>query len=200
MTISVFFSQIPNEIFIDRNWTCRPNEPENAWKRPYLVQPATVESVQEALARGPFIAQAKIGPSCYRDQPTSFDGQITQRPDIRVYGWPAGSKRVAGENVPVIICGTQRREGQEHIYYRLAEDVSDDPDTAIGTIRPSTDKKVYVSSMRTFAEYEFDMFPPVSQEELEQKENEKKAPATFLAGRPDLIKLLEKGKISIAHS
>lgn len=185
-TSTVFYPQIPDTFVINRNWSCRPNEPENAWKEPYLTQPATVESITKALERGPFVAISGVGPQCYANGPKPFSQRIIGHPDAVVHGWPAGSRRISNTAIPVIICGVQRKEGHEDIYYRLAEDVSENPSLAIGTIKASTDTKVYLSSLKNFAMNEVDMFPPVSAEEMERKQGESVVPTIF-AGRPALI-------------
>lgn len=118
---------------------------------------------------------------------------------MAVYGWPSTSRRISDAAVPVIVCGVQRREGRDHIYYRLADDISVDRGTAIGTIRPSeTDRKVYVASMERFADFEVDMFPPVSGEEILRKREESVVPTVF-ANKPDLIELWKQGRIVVSQ-
>jgi len=192
-----FYHRVPEEITVNRNWSCRDDEPENAWKNPYLVQPATVESVTQALVRGPFVAMSAVGPSCYSQAPRSLRRQIPDHPEVSVYGWTPGAKRISTQYVPIIICGVQRKGGKEHLYYVLAEDVSQDPKQAIGKFAPSSiDKNIYVTSMNTFARYEFDMFPPVTEEEIVKNQDQLALPTPF-AGRPDLFALWEKGEIKV---
>ncbi len=200
LNVLSFYKEVPEEIIVNRNWTCRPSEPENAWKKPYLIQPATVESVHDALARGPFVGISSVGPRCYSVEPSRFDGQISTYPDVTVYGWKIGAERISNSiHVPIIICGVQRKAEKEHLYYVLAEDISQNPEEAIGKFAPlSTDRKVYVASMKTFARFEFDMFPPVSQQEFEQNKDQLVVP-TPLAGQPDLIELWKQGKITISQ-
>lgn len=193
--IGCFYPRLPETITIDRNWSCRPSEPQNAWKKPYLVQPCTVESVTESLARGPFVAIAGVGPHCYSSESIPLSGQIESSPDTIVYGWRSTAARVSERAIPVIVCGVQRREGKEHIYYRLAEDISEDRAVAIGTIRPSaTDLRVYVASLKRFSEVEVDMFPPVSPEEIRRKREERVVPTIF-ANRPDLLESWKRGDL-----
>src|SRR3989344_4272321 len=146
--IGAFYRTVPSEITINRNWSCRPSEPENAWKKPYLVEPATVESVKDALdIGGPFAAIAAVGPRRYTSEPIQFDNLIPDHPDVPVYGWMAGAQRTAEIfQQSIIICGVQRTEGKERVYYVLADDVSENPEMAIGTYRTSTDKRVFAAS------------------------------------------------------
>lgn len=197
--IASFYREIPTEITVNYNWSCRPSDEKNAWKRPYLVQPATVKSIQDCLARGPFVAMSAVGPTCYSDEPTEFRRQISGHKDLNVYGWKAGANRVSDRCVPVIICGVQQRGEKEHIYFVRAKEVSENGDGAIGKFKPmSTDQKVYVASMKTFADFEFDMFPPVSAEEEAEYRSQEVVPTVF-AGQPDLLALMQQGKITVQH-
>ena len=53
---------------------------------------------------------------------------------------------------------------------------------------------MYGASVKTFAEREFDMFPPVSDEEIERYRSQRVVPTPF-AGKPDLIAAWEKGDL-----
>lgn len=197
--VVVFYPQVAEQFTINRNWSCRSNEPENAWKEPYLIQPATVESIEKALANGPIPALAAVGPRYYSVLPKKLTGQLPGHLDVPVYGWAKGAERISNyvQYQPMIICGVQRREQTEHLYYLLAEDTSLDPEQAIGEFKPlSTDKKVYVTSMQTFAKYEFDLFPPVSKGEIEKYQSQSVVP-TVLAGQSHLLKLWKEGELTI---
>ena len=195
-TLTAFYRHVPSEITINRNWSCRPSEPENAWKKPYLMEPATVESVKAALdIGGPFAAIAALGPRRYTVEPTQFDNQIPGHLDVPVYGWRARAQRTAEiYQQSIIICGVQSREKQEQIYYVLADDVSENPAMAIGKYRASADKRVFGASLKTYAESESDMFPPVSNQEIEKYRSQRVVP-TPLAGKPNLIQAWEEGAI-----
>ncbi len=65
---------------------------------------------------------------------------------------------------------------------------------AIGKYQASADKRVFTASLKTYAESECDMFPPVSDEELEKYKSQRVVPTPF-AGKPDLIQAWEKGEI-----
>ena len=197
MTIlTTFHHQIPSEIIINRNWSCRPSEPENEWKKPYLVEPTTVESIKAALdIAGPFAAIAALGPRRYTAEPIQFNNHVLGHLDVPVYGWKTGAQQTDSIfKQSIIICGVQRNAEQEHIYYVLADDVSEDPQMAIGKYRTSTDKRIFVSSLKRFNENESDMFPPVSEDEINKYRSQRVVP-TPLAGRPDLIQAWEKGEI-----
>ncbi|NGX48345.1 MAG: hypothetical protein K1000chlam3_01736 [Chlamydiae bacterium] len=193
-TIVAFYPNVPHEITINRNWSCRPSEPENAWKKPYLAEPATVESVKNALdIGGPFAAIAALGPRRYTAEPIQFDNLIPNHPNV--YGWMDGAQRTAEQFAQsIIICGAQRTQGKERIYYVLADDVSKNPEMAIGTYRTSTDNRVFVASVNTYNEHESDMFPPVSEEEIKNFSSQQVVP-TILAGKPDLIEKWKQGEI-----
>lgn len=183
------------EYTVYRNWSCRPGDKKNEWKSPYLVEPSTVESVTNALKQGPFVALSKLGPRNYTDEPVRFDGQIPSHPSLPVHGWKVGAQRTTKAfEQPIIICGVQKIEGKEHIYYALAEDISEDPTKAIGTYRTTNDK-IFVVSMKTFTSCETDMFPPATEEEIKECKNELVVP-TPIAGKPDLIQAWQEGKIS----
>ncbi len=194
--ITVFNHNIPSEITINRNWSCRPSEPENAWKKPYLEEPATVGSLLRALnIGGPIAAIATLGPMNYEVEPIQLDNQIPDHPETPVYGWNASAQRVNKVfQQAIVICGVQKTDTQEQIYYVLADDVSEDPKMAIGKYRASDDKRVFVASLNRYNECEHDMFPPVSEEEITKYQSQKVVP-TPLAGRPDLIKAWEKGDL-----
>lgn len=196
-SVVAFHREVPSEIVINRNWSCRPSEPENAWKKPYLTEPATVESLKAALdIGGPFAATAALGTRRYTVEPIQFDNHITGHSDVPVYGWKAGAQRTNEVfQQAIIICGVQRTEGKEYIYYVLADDVSENPNMAIGKYRAAADKRFFAASLKSYVESEFDAFPPVSKEEAEKYASQRVVP-TPLAGRPDLIQKWEKGEIS----
>jgi|GEM_PF-5686231 len=196
MAVSVYYPALAREYKIDRNWTINQKDPRDAWKRPYYVQPATCDSISQCLNHGgPFVAMAAIGPAFYRDEPRAFTNQIPGHDDVTIYGWPKGSPRKEANTAYVIICGVQRREGIENVYFRIAKDVSPDPSRAIGTIQLTTDQKVYGTAVATFAETEFDMFPPVSPERAQNQE--KRLVPTIVARNPGLMGLWQTGAVTI---
>lgn len=197
MTLSVYYPVLPSEYKIDRNWTINKKDPRDAWKKPYYEQPVTCESISECLNHGgPFVAMAKIGPAFYTNEPRAFQNQIPCHGDVTIYGWPKGSPRKEAHTAYVIICGVQRREGIENVYFRIAQDVSPDPSLAIGTIQLTTDQRVYGTAVATFAETEFDMFPPVSPERA-QNLDERQMP-TIVARNPHLMAMWQTGGATIS--
>ncbi len=159
-----------------------------------MLEPATVESVTAALnIGGPFAAIAGVGQRCYTSEPTRFDNLIPGHLDIPVYGWKSGAERINQLfKQAIIISGVQRNAGQEQLYYVLADDVSESLEIAIGKYKPSADKKMFVSSLKRYNENGSDMFPPVSEEEMEKYTSQRVVP-TPLAGQPDLIQAWKEG-------
>lgn len=87
------FNRIPNEIFVNRNWSCRPNEPH------VLKRPSTFESLKSALEYGPFVAFSAVGPTCYEIAPKLFTGLIDT--SLEFYGWYKEALRVRCKAVSI---------------------------------------------------------------------------------------------------
>lgn len=195
---SKFYPAVPESITVNYNWSCRPKDKKNAWKKPYLSQPFTFKTVMACLARGPFVSMSAVGPACYSGKPNRFTKQIPGHKNVSVFGWKSGATRVSTTAIPIIVCGTQQRKGKEFIYFVLAQKAeSSGKNGAIGTIIPlETDRNVYVSSMNTFARHESDTFPPISEEETQEYRTQEVVPTVF-AGNSNLYKLAQQGKVTI---
>ena len=145
---------------------------ETAWKEPFLKDTITAEVVQAALFKGPFVALAKVGPTFYDEAPIKLQNQIAEYPGLPVYGWAKGSTRKAKKEVDgsyesVIVCGVKKEEALEHVYFVRAQEIHTDWREGLGKYDAlSTDRKVYVTSLKRFSESLYNMYPVASESEI----------------------------------
>lgn len=164
-----------------------PLSSSERWKEPFIMKgtpeedPISVERVKAALAKGPFIAEAKLGPIFYRGAPKEFKNQISTHPELSVHGWNSEQRNPEMTQKPyqeIIVCGVSTA----HVYYLLAKEKSTDWPSGI-TEHQKTSNKVYVASVQRFSQALYNMHPPTEQ---------KKTAEAFISRSDRLVKEREK--------
>ncbi len=149
------FVQTSNDIFFDKPPFLNINEDAHS---EYATKSKIEVLIKELQTQGPLVGLGQNGPTAYVDEPFKLNEKLFGKD---IYGWKAGAERNNTKNCYFIILGAQKKEERELVYFTLSEDVTSDKETYLRTHIPSRiDKKIYVTSHKTFLNYLCDLYPP----------------------------------------